>query len=190
MSKRLPPPLALAGSPREAADSVLLCGALAFVLVVELATPATVVGSLALIPILVAAWLLSGRWLTTVGVFAGAAFVVGAVAESQNRSTLLIAGVVICAAAIVTRLYAVQLARLLPPAKALTADAFRGLTPRERQVARLAASGQTAAEIAGRLHIGERTVESHLASTYSKLGIRSKAKLMQMASTLPDDARR
>ena len=40
------------------------------------------------------------------------------------------------------------------------------------------------AQIANELHIGDRTVESHLASTYSKLGIRSKGELIRMASTL------
>ena len=44
-------------------------------------------------------------------------------------------------------------------------------TRREREVARLAASGMSAKEIAAALFVGERTVESHLASTYAKLGV-------------------
>jgi DNA-binding NarL/FixJ family response regulator len=52
------------------------------------------------------------------------------------------------------------------------------LTTRERQVAELAAGGYTAPQIATRLHIGVRTVETHLARSYSKLGITSKQQLV------------
>jgi DNA-binding CsgD family transcriptional regulator len=58
------------------------------------------------------------------------------------------------------------------------------LSPREREVARLAADGLTAREIAGRLFIGERTVETHLANVYAKLGLRSKVDLVRRASEL------
>jgi DNA-binding CsgD family transcriptional regulator len=52
------------------------------------------------------------------------------------------------------------------------------LTRRERQVAELAANGYTAAQIATRLHIGVRTVETHLARSYAKLGVTSKQQLV------------
>ncbi|MDQ4093927.1 MAG: helix-turn-helix transcriptional regulator, partial [Actinomycetota bacterium] len=52
------------------------------------------------------------------------------------------------------------------------------LTKRERQVAELAAGGYTAPQIATRLHIGVRTVETHLARSYSKLGVTSKQQLV------------
>jgi DNA-binding CsgD family transcriptional regulator len=55
------------------------------------------------------------------------------------------------------------------------------LTPRELDVARLAAQGYTAIEIGRELHIGERTVESHLAHTYAKLSISSKSQLIRMS---------
>jgi DNA-binding CsgD family transcriptional regulator/tetratricopeptide (TPR) repeat protein len=58
------------------------------------------------------------------------------------------------------------------------------LSPRERQVALLAAEGQTAREIAERLFIGERTVETHLANVYSKLRVRSKTDLVRRAAEL------
>lgn len=51
------------------------------------------------------------------------------------------------------------------------------LTPREREVAALAAEGLTAREIGERLFIGERTVETHLARVYPKLGVASKLEL-------------
>jgi DNA-binding CsgD family transcriptional regulator len=58
------------------------------------------------------------------------------------------------------------------------------LSPREAEVARLAASGRTAREIADALFIGERTVETHLSSVYAKLGIRTKRELVLRAAEL------
>lgn len=51
------------------------------------------------------------------------------------------------------------------------------LTPSERSVAELAARGHSNREIADRLVLSVRTVESHLASAYRKLGIRSRVQL-------------
>lgn len=65
-------------------------------------------------------------------------------------------------------------------ASAVTGPA--SLTRRERQVTRLAAQGLTARQIGERLFIGERTVESHLARAYAKLGVGSKAELVARAS--------
>jgi DNA-binding CsgD family transcriptional regulator len=56
------------------------------------------------------------------------------------------------------------------------------LTPREHDVARLAAQGHTAPEIAGTLVIGTRTVETHLVRIYAKLGVGSKRELVQRAA--------
>jgi DNA-binding CsgD family transcriptional regulator len=58
------------------------------------------------------------------------------------------------------------------------------LSRRERQVARLAAEGRTASEIAKHLFISRRTVESHLAHAYAKLGVRSRLDLVRRASEL------
>jgi DNA-binding CsgD family transcriptional regulator len=58
------------------------------------------------------------------------------------------------------------------------------LSRRERQVARLAAEGRTASEIAEQLFISKRTVESHLAHVYAKLGMRSRLDLWRRASEL------
>ena len=52
-----------------------------------------------------------------------------------------------------------------------------GLTPAERRVATLVAAGRTNREVAAALVLGERTVESHLTSIYSKLGVRSRTEL-------------
>lgn len=66
-------------------------------------------------------------------------------------------------------------------------EAVRGpdsLTRRERQVAELAAGGYTAPQIATRLHIGVRTVETHLARSYAKLGVASKQHLVAHGAEL------
>jgi DNA-binding CsgD family transcriptional regulator len=51
------------------------------------------------------------------------------------------------------------------------------LTPREREVALLAAGGRTSAEIGERLGLSTRTVDTHLAHVYRKLGISGRAAL-------------
>ncbi|MGI5451060.1 AAA family ATPase [Streptomyces sp. CA-243310] len=51
------------------------------------------------------------------------------------------------------------------------------LTDSERRIADLAATGRTNTEIADLLHLARRTVETHLTSTYRKLGIRRRAEL-------------
>jgi ATP/maltotriose-dependent transcriptional regulator MalT len=58
------------------------------------------------------------------------------------------------------------------------------LSARERQVAALASKGFVAREIAEQLFIGERTVETHLANIYAKLGITSKLDLIRRAGEL------
>ncbi|HEY8200804.1 MAG TPA: AAA family ATPase [Actinomycetota bacterium] len=58
------------------------------------------------------------------------------------------------------------------------------LTQRERQVVRLASEGMTHREIGEKLFIGQRTVETHLANAYAKLGIESKVDLMRRISQL------
>lgn len=51
------------------------------------------------------------------------------------------------------------------------------LTRREKEVALLAADGVTSKEIAERLFLSPRTVDNHLQSVYSKLGVTSRADL-------------
>ncbi len=64
------------------------------------------------------------------------------------------------------------------PTPALTrAPVVDPLTRREREIASLAAGGIKNAEIAERLHVSVRTVETHLQRVYGKLGIRSRAEL-------------
>ena len=56
------------------------------------------------------------------------------------------------------------------------------LTPRERQVAALAVGGCTDPAIADRLHISIRTVQTHLAHIYVKLGINRRTDLADRLS--------
>ena len=51
------------------------------------------------------------------------------------------------------------------------------LTPREREIATLAGGGMTSLEIARRLVISARTVETHLQRAYAKLGVASRSDL-------------
>lgn len=51
------------------------------------------------------------------------------------------------------------------------------LTARERQIAQLAAHGTTTRDIADQLNVSVRTVESHLAHAYTKLGVNGRREL-------------
>jgi DNA-binding NarL/FixJ family response regulator len=69
--------------------------------------------------------------------------------------------------------------------------ALRGpsaLTTAEQQVARLAADGSTNRQIAQRLTLSRRTVETHLAHAYQKLDIRSRVELADRLPATPAGA--
>ncbi|HRL10874.1 MAG TPA: response regulator transcription factor [Aggregatilineales bacterium] len=66
-------------------------------------------------------------------------------------------------------------------AQQTSGNAYDSLTTREREVLQLAAQGHTAAEIAQRLIISPRTVETHRANLMQKLGLRSQAELIRFA---------
>ena len=53
------------------------------------------------------------------------------------------------------------------------------LTPSERRVAEMAASGMTNRQVAQELFVTIKTVETHLGAVYDKLGIRSRRQLEQ-----------
>ncbi|MFI8260526.1 LuxR C-terminal-related transcriptional regulator [Streptomyces sp. NPDC085665] len=64
-------------------------------------------------------------------------------------------------------------------------------TPRQREIARLAATGHTNKHIGERLHLSPRTVSTHLHQLFPKLGITSRAALRDALAELerhtPDD---
>nr|WP_225955461.1 helix-turn-helix transcriptional regulator [Kibdelosporangium phytohabitans] len=51
------------------------------------------------------------------------------------------------------------------------------LTPREREVALLAAQGQSSRRLAARLNLSVRTVDNYLGRAYTKLGVTSRTGL-------------
>jgi DNA-binding NarL/FixJ family response regulator len=50
-----------------------------------------------------------------------------------------------------------------------------GLTPRELQVLRLVAAGETNKAIAAKLVVSERTVDRHVSNIFTKVGVSSRA---------------
>ncbi len=65
-------------------------------------------------------------------------------------------------------------ARVTRPA----ASAGEALSPAERRIVRLAAQGQTNAQIGDALHLARRTVETHLTHAYRKLGVSRRTQLV------------
>jgi two-component system response regulator NreC len=64
---------------------------------------------------------------------------------------------------------------------ASAADPYHALTAREREVLHLAAEGLSNTELAAKLTIGIRTVETHRANLMSKLGLQSQTDLIRYA---------
>jgi DNA-binding NarL/FixJ family response regulator len=61
------------------------------------------------------------------------------------------------------------------------ANGVEALSERELEVLRLAARGLTNRDIAGRLNIGQRTVQSHLAGIFAKTGSQSRTEAVVTA---------
>jgi ATP/maltotriose-dependent transcriptional regulator MalT len=77
--------------------------------------------------------------------------------------------------------YALEPPAIVVPAPAARAIFPAGLTPREVDVLRLVAQGLTDAEVAERLVMARRTVNTHLTSIYTKLGVSSRAAATRFA---------
>lgn len=61
------------------------------------------------------------------------------------------------------------------PARRDTTERLSGLTPREIEVLRLIAAGNTAKEAARKLEIAPKTADNHIQSLYSKIGVTTRA---------------
>ncbi len=75
-------------------------------------------------------------------------------------------------------------------AKEPTHDLYEALTAREREVFQLTAEGNSGVDVAERLFISPRTVETHRANVLRKLGLRNHKELIRYAATrgmLPGD---
>ncbi len=70
----------------------------------------------------------------------------------------------------------------LRPRRAQT-EGMAALTPRQRQVCELAASGKTNRAIAQQLFLSVKTVETHLAAAYEKLGVETREALLGVLHT-------
>ncbi len=101
---------------------------------------------------------------------------VGYVLKDQADSELTAA---IRAAARGERYVSPQVAAALGALDAVERDG--GLSGREVEVLQLTALGYTGAEVASKLHISRRTVDTHRANIHAKLGLRTRAELVDYA---------
>ncbi|MDR3658467.1 MAG: LuxR C-terminal-related transcriptional regulator, partial [Mycobacterium sp.] len=62
-----------------------------------------------------------------------------------------------------------------------SARGWASLTPTERDVVRLVSEGLGNKDIAARLFVSPRTVQTHLTHVYTKLGLNSRVQLAQEA---------
>ncbi len=69
--------------------------------------------------------------------------------------------------------------------RAASRHGVEALSTREREIAVLVARGMTNREIAGRLFLSEKTVESHLSKAFGKVGVSSRAALAAQVSSPP-----
>jgi len=61
---------------------------------------------------------------------------------------------------------------------------FKSLTPREREVFTLIATGYDNAQIAEELRMAEHTVRNHVSMIYSKLGVQDRFQIIQLANKI------
>ncbi|MEV0118362.1 response regulator transcription factor [Streptomyces sp. NPDC050844] len=81
----------------------------------------------------------------------------------------------------VTRRLIAEFARLRPGPPSGSAARLDALTPRETEVLRLIAEGLSNPEIAGRLHVSEETVKTHVSRVLGKLGLRDRTQAVVAA---------
>lgn len=123
------------------------------------------------------------------GAMTGSVFVVAGAAQAGGLRSVLLSdpggpGGLVDAADVETRLAptvaAVAAGQVAVPAELVAAARRPLLTNREKQVLALVVMGLANAEIAGRLHLSESTVKSHLFSSYRKLGVNSRGEATRL----------
>ena len=65
----------------------------------------------------------------------------------------------------------------MPPDRPTATNVFTGLSPREREITSLVASGQHNKFISSKLHISEKTVKAHLTMIFRKLRVEGRTQL-------------
>jgi DNA-binding CsgD family transcriptional regulator len=183
-----------------AARVVLVVAAIGLLFLADLNAPPDVpLGSAVVVPVLVSCFFLEQRWSLAVLSLAILTRVADAIVgdTSPGLAALEVASYV---AAVTLALGFARRAGFVPAPTRIDPAPGRsvpnlspasleaaGLTDRERQVLDMAIHGLTAKQIGERLYIGRRTVETHLARAYGKLGARTKSELI---ARLFDDPRR
>ena len=76
--------------------------------------------------------------------------------------------------------------KLAPPVKSVPDTV---LSRRQLEIARLIADDLTNRQIADRLFLSERTVETHITNILNKLGLSSRVQLSRWITELPETAR-
>jgi DNA-binding NarL/FixJ family response regulator len=76
-----------------------------------------------------------------------------------------------------------ELGRLARQAREAS-DLRASITPRELEILEYASYGLTTKQIANRLGLSSRTVETHVAKVYKKLGVRNRVQAISRASAL------
>ena len=67
-------------------------------------------------------------------------------------------------------------------ARAAEGGGLAGLTGREREIADLVAAGLTNRQIGARIHLSEKTVETHLSRVFAKLGVRKRSEVAALVA--------
>jgi DNA-binding NarL/FixJ family response regulator len=78
-----------------------------------------------------------------------------------------------------------ELGRRAVAGRRTEADPASSLTPGERRVIQMVARGMTNAEIARTLFLTVKTIETHLGSTYRKLGVHSRTQMLAALAGTP-----
>ena len=177
----------------------LVVASIGLLFVADLYAPPDVpLGAAVIVPVLISCFFLEQRWSLAVLGLAIVTRVADATVGDTPAGLAALEVASYVAAVAITLSFARRVA-LLPPRtdadpvlrrsvlnlSAATLEAA-GLTDRERQVLDMAIHGLTAKQIGERLYIGRRTVETHLARAYGKLGARTKSELI---ARLFDDPR-
>jgi DNA-binding CsgD family transcriptional regulator len=110
---------------------------------------------------------------------AGYATAVGAVRDALGHSDFESAW---ADGAPMSTLEAIAYARRGHGGRKRPASGWGALTPAERDVVRLVSEGLANNDIASRLFVSPRTVQSHLTHVYNKLGLSSRVQLVQEAA--------